>query len=293
MIVSMTGFGRAEGVFNNKRYSIELRSLNNRYLEIQIRSPKYLITRDFEIRDVIRDKISRGKINVIISVDNEIEQEFLSLLTPDALKSYIKVLKSIRRQIGSSEKIKIDHILKLADSVSSELIPMVDEEEFGLIKSLLLKSLDDLLIMKQNEGKYLEKDILKRVDIIENEYLKFKEFSKDRIPREREKIKALVNEIINDQNSVNDSRVEFEISLLAEKLDITEECTRLQSHIKYFRNYISSEEFSGRRLNFMLQEMNREVNTIASKSNDAGISQTSVVIKEEIEKIREQLQNIE
>lgn len=293
MIVSMTGFGRAEGVFNNKRYSIELRSLNNRYLEIQIRSPKYLITRDFEIRDVIRDKISRGKINVIISVDNEIEQEFLSLLTPDALKSYIKVLKSIRRQIGSSEKIKIDHILKLADSVSSELIPMVDEEEFGLIKSLLLKSLDDLLIMKQNEGKYLEKDILKRVDIIENEYLKFKEFSKDRIPREREKIKALVNEIVNDQNSVNDSRVEFEISLLAEKLDITEECTRLQSHIKYFRNYISSEEFSGRRLNFMLQEMNREVNTIASKSNDAGISQTSVVIKEEIEKIREQLQNIE
>lgn len=293
MIVSMTGFGRAEGVFNNKRYSIELRSLNNRYLEIQIRSPKYLITRDFEIRDVIRDKISRGKINVIISVDNEIEQEFLSLLTPDALKSYIKVLKSIRRQIGSSEKIKIDHILKLADSVSSELIPMVDEEEFGLIKSLLFKSLDDLLIMKQNEGKYLEKDILKRVDIIENEYLKFKEFSKDRIPREREKIKALVNEIVNDQNSVNDSRVEFEISLLAEKLDITEECTRLQSHIKYFRNYISSEEFSGRRLNFMLQEMNREVNTIASKSNDAGISQTSVVIKEEIEKIREQLQNIE
>lgn len=293
MIVSMTGFGRAEGVFNNKRYSIELRSLNNRYLEIQIRSPKYLITRDFEIRDVIRDKISRGKINVIISVDNEIEQEFLSLLTPDALKSYIKVLKSIRRQIGSSEKIKIDHILKLADSVSSELIPMVDEEEFGLIKSLLLKSLDDLLIMKQNEGKYLEKDILKRVDIIENEYLKFKEFSKDRIPREREKIKALVNEIVNDQNCVNDSRVEFEISLLAEKLDITEECTRLQSHIKYFRNYISSEEFSGRRLNFMLQEMNREVNTIASKSNDAGISQTSVVIKEEIEKIREQLQNIE
>lgn len=293
MIVSMTGFGRAEGVFNNKRYSIELRSLNNRYLEIQIRSPKYLITRDFEIRDVIRDKISRGKINVIISVDNEIEQEFLSLLTPDALKSYIKVLKSIRRQIGSSEKIKIDHILKLADSVSSELIPMVDEEEFGLIKSLLFKSLDDLLIMKQNEGKYLEKDILKRVDIIENEYLKFKEFSKDRIPREREKIKALVNEIVNDQNCVNDSRVEFEISLLAEKLDITEECTRLQSHIKYFRNYISSEEFSGRRLNFMLQEMNREVNTIASKSNDAGISQTSVVIKEEIEKIREQLQNIE
>ncbi len=293
MIVSMTGFGRAEGLFNGKRYSIELRSLNNRYLEIQIRSPKYLISRDFEIRDVIRDKISRGKINVIISVDNEIEQEFLSLLTPGALKSYIKLLKNIKKQIGSSEKIKIDHILKLAESVSSELIPMVDEEEFGFIKSLLIKSLDDLLNMKQNEGNYLEKDIYKRIDIIENEYLKFKEFAKDRIPREREKIKALVNEIIIDQNYINENRVEFEIALLAEKLDITEECTRLQSHIKYFRDYISSEEFSGRRLNFILQEMNREVNTIASKSSDAGISQTSAVIKEEIEKIREQIQNIE
>jgi uncharacterized protein (TIGR00255 family) len=289
----MTGFGRAEGLFNGKRYSIELRSLNNRYLEIQIRSPKYLISRDFEIRDVIRDKISRGKINVIISVDNEIEQEFLSLLTPGALKSYIKLLKNIKKQIGSSEKIKIDHILKLAESVSSELIPMVDEEEFGFIKSLLIKSLDDLLNMKQNEGNYLEKDIYKRIDIIENEYLKFKEFAKDRIPREREKIKALVNEIIIDQNYINENRVEFEIALLAEKLDITEECTRLQSHIKYFRDYISSEEFSGRRLNFILQEMNREVNTIASKSSDAGISQTSAVIKEEIEKIREQIQNIE
>lgn len=293
MIVSMTGFGRAEGVFNNKRYSLELRSLNNRYLEIQIKSPKYLISKDFEIRDLIRGKISRGKINVIISVDNEIEQEFLSFLTPGALKSYVKVLKSIRKQIGSSEKIKIDHILKLADSVSSELVPVIDEEEFNFIKSLLQNSLKDLLVMKQNEGNFLKNDIMKRIDIIESEYSKFKEFSTERIPREREKIQTLVNEIINDQNYISDNRVEFEIALLAEKLDITEECTRLQSHIIYFRDYISSNEFSGRRLNFMLQEMNREVNTIASKSNDARISQTSVVIKEEIEKIREQLQNIE
>lgn len=293
MIVSMTGFGRAEGIFNSKKYTVELRSLNNRFLEVQVKSPKYLISKDFEIRDIIREKISRGKIHVIISVDNEIEQEFLSLLTPDALKSYIKVLKSIRKQTGTSEKIKIEHILKLADSVSSEMIPKVDEEEFLFIKSLLQNSLNDLLIMKQNEGRYLEKDIMKRIDIIENEYSGFKGFSKDRIQKEREKIQTLVKEIINDQNIINDNRIELEIALLAEKLDITEECTRLESHIKYFRNYISSDEFSGRRLNFMLQEMNREVNTIASKSNDAVVSQTSAVIKEELEKLREQIQNIE
>ena len=289
----MTGFGRAEGVFNNKKYSVELRSLNNRYLEIQIKSPKYLISKDFEIKDIIREKISRGKIYVIISLDNEIEQEFLSLLTPGALKSYVKVLKSIRKQTGSSEKIKIEHILKLADSVSSEMIPKVDDEEFLFIKSLLQSSLNDLLVMKQNEGRYLEKDVLKRLNIIEKEFSEFKEFSKVRIQKEREKIQTLVKEILIDQNNISENRIELEIALLAEKLDITEECTRLESHIKYFRNFISSDEFSGRRLNFMLQEMNREVNTIASKSNDAVISQTSVVIKEELEKIREQIQNIE
>lgn len=293
MIVSMTGFGRAEGVFNNKKYSVELRSLNNRYLEIQIKSPKYLIAKDFEIKDIIREKISRGKIYVIISLDNEIEQEFLSLLTPDALKSYLQVLKNIRKNIGSSEKIKIDHILKLAESVSSEMIPGVDDTEFSFIKSLLHESLGDLLIMKQNEGKFLEKDILKRIDLIESAYSGFEEFAKVKIQKERDKIKTLVNEIVSDQNNINENRIELEIALLAEKLDITEECTRLQSHIKYFRNFISSDEFSGRRLNFILQEMNREVNTVASKSNDAVISQTSAVIKEELEKIREQVQNIE
>ncbi|MBN1632979.1 MAG: YicC family protein [Ignavibacteria bacterium] len=289
----MTGFGRAEGVFNNKKYSVELRSLNNRYLEIQIKSPKYLIAKDFEIKDIIREKISRGKIYVIISLDNEIEQEFLSLLTPDALKSYLQVLKNIRKNIGSSEKIKIDHILKLAESVSSEMIPGVDDTEFSFIKSLLHESLGDLLIMKQNEGKFLEKDILKRIDLIESAYSGFEEFAKVKIQKERDKIKTLVNEIVSDQNNINENRIELEIALLAEKLDITEECTRLQSHIKYFRNFISSDEFSGRRLNFILQEMNREVNTVASKSNDAVISQTSAVIKEELEKIREQVQNIE
>lgn len=289
----MTGFGRAEGVFNGKKYTVELRSLNNRFLEVQVKSPKYLISKDFEIRDVIREKISRGKIHVIISVDNEIEQEFMALLTPDSLKSYVKVLKNIRKHTGSKEKIKIEHILRLTESVSSDMIPKVDEEEFLFIKSLLLNSLNDLLVMKQNEGRYLEKDIMKRIDMIENEYSGFIGFSKERIQKEREKIQAMVKEILNDQTNISENRIELEIALLADKLDITEECTRLQSHIKYFRNYISSSEFSGRRLNFMLQELNREVNTIASKSNDAYISQTSAVIKEEIEKIREQIQNIE
>jgi len=293
MIVSMTGFGRAEGSFKNRRYCVELRSLNNRYLEIIIKSPKYLIHKDFEIRDLIRKKISRGKINIVITVDNQVEEEFLSLLTPESVKSYTKILKNIKKQIGSSEKIKIEHILKLTEAISSDIIPSIGDDEFVFIKDIISSCIDDLIKMKQNEGKYLEQDILNRMDIIEEQFKNFRNFGKDKIKKERERIQSLVSEIINDQNFINDNRVEFEIALLADKLDITEECTRLESHLKYFRNYISSDEYSGRRLNFMLQEMNREVNTIASKSNDAFISQTSVVIKEEIEKIREQLQNIE
>lgn len=290
MIVSMTGFGKASGTFNDKKYSVEIKSLNNRYLEIGLKCPKYLMTKEFEIRELFRNKISRGKIYLIINVDGS---EGKSYFNEALVKGYVDAIKKIRKSIRSDEKIKIEHILKFAETFSDEDMADIDEEEFTFIKSLISGAIEDLVIMKKNEGKQLENDFLKRIGNIEKAYSKFIEISKANVQAEYNKLKEMIDNLITDKTTVNESRLEFEIALISEKLDISEECTRLKSHLKYFREFMQSEELSGRRLNFLLQEMNREVNTIASKSSDAGISQTVTIIKEELERVREQIQNVE
>ena len=288
----MTGYGRAEGIYKKRKYSVEVKSLNSRYFESSVKSPKHLIQKDFEFKEIVREKISRGKLYVIISMDNEAESLINYSLNPDALKPYVNMIKALRKSIGSKEKIKIEHILTFADIFANGEAANVDVEELVFIKSILNDALEDLIEMRKNEGKMLLEDITKRIDIIEKESVNFVNFSKDRILKERERINGLVNEILLDKSLISDNRVELEIALLAEKFDITEEITRLNSHIIYFRDFMHSNEYSGRRLNFLLQEMNREVNTIASKSMDANISQIATVLKEELEKIREQIQNV-
>jgi len=291
MIISMTGFGRAEGEFEKKQYSIELKSLNNRYCEISIKSPKYLLSKEFELKELIRTKISRGKIYLNINTDKELSTG--DTINVDVVKSYYNSLKKIRKAIESKEKIKLEHILSFSDAFASEDIGELQEEEFEFIKELVNKALIDLMKMKKNEGKYLYEDIEKRIGIIEEEAAKILEYGKSRVIKERERINSMLKEILSDKTLINENRIEMEVVLYAEKLDITEECTRLASHINYFRNFMASKENAGRRLNFLLQEMNREINTIASKSSDATISQTASALKEELEKVREQIQNVE
>lgn len=291
MIISMTGFGRAEGEFQNKKYTIELKSLNNRYCEISIKLPKNLLSKEFELKDIIRSKISRGKIYLNINTNEE--QIKANTINPEVVKSYYNSLKSIKKAIGSKEKIKLEHLLSFSDAFSGEDIGELNQDEYEFIKELINKALIDLMKMKKDEGNYLFTDIEKRIDVIEKESTKILEYGRERVSKERERINSMLREILTDKTLINENRVEMEVVLFAEKLDITEECTRLNSHINYFKNFMSSKENAGRRLNFLLQEMNREINTIASKSSDAVISQTASVLKEELEKVREQIQNVE
>ncbi len=291
MIISMTGFGRAEGEFQKKHYSIELKSLNNRYCEISVKLPKYLMSKELELKELIRTKISRGKIYLNINTDKEIS--IGDSINTDVVKSYYNSIKTIRKAIGSKEKIKLEHILSFSDAFSNDEIGETGEEEYNFIKELIHKALGDLIKMKENEGNFLYEDIKKRIGTLEEEAAKILEYGKNRVSTERERIYSMLNEIMTDKTLISENRVEMEVVLYAEKLDITEECTRLDSHLKYFRNFMDSKENAGRRLNFLLQEMNREINTIASKSSDAVISQTASALKEELEKVREQIQNVE
>ncbi len=293
MIISMTGYGKAEGYFKNRKYIVEIKSLNSKFIEIFLKAPKFLLEKELDIREIIREKISRGKIYINITLEDEIDNLYLQEINSKILKSYLKFLNSIKKSIRSEEKITIDHILKLHESILKDELIKINKKEFDFVKSLIGKAIKDLVLMKEKEGQFLKNDIQKRIKIIAKELEKISFYSKGRIQKEKEKINQNIRNILNDQRLINENRIELEVALLAEKLDITEEIIRFKSHIKYFLDYVNSKEYSGRRLNFLLQEMNREINTISSKSMNATISQIAIVIKEELEKIREQIQNIE
>lgn len=293
MIVSMTGFGKSEGTFGKKKYSIEIRTVNSRYCEIAFKYPKYLATKDFELKEVVRKKISRGKISINLNIEDE-NDIFLNLNIDEKLiREYFNLLKKVNEIIGSKVEIKLENILTFTNLFITDPASEIKEDEFIFICKLLNSALDDLIKMKIKEGDSLRKDILDRIKFIEKESVSISKISKDRISAERKRLLTRVDLLLTDKRIVDENRLELEVILLADKIDITEELIRLKSHTKYFIEYAKSDELAGRRLNFLIQEINREINTIASKSLDAEISQRAAVLKEELEKVREQLQNVE
>ncbi|MBK8553517.1 MAG: YicC family protein [Ignavibacteria bacterium] len=293
MIVSMTGFGRAEGTYGKKMYSIEIRTVNNRFCEISFKYPRYLATKDFELKEIVRKKISRGKISINLNVEAD-DNEIVNLNVDEKLiKEYIVLLKKVNGLIGSKEEIKIEHLLNFTDLFSADKAGEISEEEYSFVCKLLNKALDDLIKMKIKEGDSLKKDVLDRIKFIDKESAAISKLSKARVETERKRLLKRVELLLSDKRILDENRLEIEVILLSDKIDITEEVIRLKSHTKYFIEYTKSEELAGRRLNFLIQEINREINTIASKSLDAEISQRAAVMKEELEKIREQLQNVE
>lgn len=293
MIVSMTGFGRAEGTFEKKNYNIEIRSVNNRFCEIAFKYPKYLSSKDFELKEIVRKKITRGKINISINAEDESDVPVNLNADEKTIKEYFNLLKKVKEVIGSDEEIQVDHILNFTDLFLKDPLSEISENEFEFVTGLLNKALDDLIKMKVKEGESLKKDILDRIKFIDKESAVIAKMSKNRLKNERNRLLSKVELLLGDKRIVDENRLELEVILLAEKIEITEELIRLKSHIKYFAEYAKSNELAGRRLNFLIQEINREINTIASKSLDAEISQRAAVMKEELEKIREQLQNVE
>jgi uncharacterized protein (TIGR00255 family) len=289
----MTGFGKSEGVYENKHYTIEVRSVNSRFCEISFRYPKNLTPKDLDLKEIVRQKLTRGKIFVSVSLNNNGDNKLNLSVNKDVVKEYLNILKNIRKAIGSKEKIKVEHLLHFSEVLSAEQSEEIGDDEYQFICDLLKEALEDIGVMKMKEGDFLKKDISERLDIIEKEVEDIFETGKSKLPMVRNKVMERISQFLEDKSILDEKRLELETIILLEKLDITEECVRLKSHIKYFRDCANSNEYAGRRLNFLIQEFNREINTIASKAMDAEISQKASYLKEEIEKIREQIQNIE
>lgn len=294
MLISMTGFGRTTVTCNSSVYDIELKSINSRYLDISVKVPTYLSNKDYELKEIIKSKFNRGKITLIInSKKNGADNSNAALIDINKLKDYVSLLKEIKKQVRLKEKIKLEHILVNRDFLSPATNEM-DDNEFEKIKKALLKASDELMKMKKKEGKELEKDLVKRIKKIEDNVNAIELETSKSVNEHFENYKMKVNQLLNEKSSeLFDERLKLELAILAEKSDISEECVRLKSHLKFFLEIINNENEPGRKLNFLCQEINREANTISAKTLSLDITHKVIEIKEEIERIREQIQNVE
>lgn len=291
MIYSMTGFGKATSEENGRIVEIEVKSLNSRHLDLSVRMPKDFYSKELEIREIIRKKIKRGKVSVFVNITRNAESFENFNLDENALVYVSKLLKKISEVSGIRKEIDLKDVLEFQSMFLTENISG-ENSEFELLKKTLDIALDELVEMRISEGSALKAELEKRLEIIEDRLSEIEEKAKSSVKEYFdiliERAKQLYDKLLNSEE-----RLYAELALMTERMDITEECVRLRSHIDMFRSTLNDNSEAGRRLNFIVQEMNREVNTINSKTVSTEISQLGILIKEEIEKIREQIQNIE
>ena len=288
----MTGYGTATESTKQLDICAEFRSINSKYLEVSIRCPGVLSEKEAELKDLISKKISRGKISLLLSVVPK-KDEDVFVVDLNAIKHHAEILRRISQTAGIDEPIRLEHILKFPEIFKNDDNKIL-LNYWGQIRKVVIKAYDDMLKMKLREGEILGRDILKRIKSISSRVKKITILSKRNLAESKRKLEAKVNQLISEfKINTDPNRLEYELLMLSDRLDITEEIIRTESHLDYFLKELSGNTVSGRRLNFLVQEINREVNTIASKASNSDISQIVVEIKEELEKIKEQLQNVE
>jgi uncharacterized protein (TIGR00255 family) len=287
----MTGYGIGTAAKKGLSIEVEIKSVNGRYLETYLKLPQTLSSREYEIREVTKSKIKRGKLNVNIQVKRDGINNGSLTVDKNKLKNYLQILSEIKTTAKLKEDVKLEHLIGNRDIISAAENDF-SEADFNTVKIALNKAIKELQQMKKKEGMELAKDLSARINSIEKKVASIQQQYKKSIKGYFNKLKTRVAELIENAE-VNEDRLVLELALIADRADITEECVRLKSHLKFCRNSVRNEKEPGRKLNFLCQEMNREANTISSKSILPEITYKAVLIKEEIEKIREQIQNIE
>ena len=293
MLISMTGFGRAECQEGDYTYQAEIRSVNNRFIEINTRLPKAYVDLEQPLKKLIKSHCARGSINLTISLANSNEgsgewdvKPNLSLAT-----QYIEALNQIRDSLGLQGEIDLKSVVGLRDIIKIEPVAL-DPAKKDLILNITTEALVSLQKMRSEEGENLQTDLTERIDAIESHAAEIESRHPEVIKEYQEKLNERIK-TLNEGVGLDETRLAQEAALLADRSDVTEEMTRLKSHLNQFRNFFNANEPIGRKLEFITQEINREVNTTGSKSSDIIISNRVIEMKSELEKIREQVQNIE
>lgn len=294
MIYSMTGFGRSSyEVEGKKSFNVEIKSINHRYLDINIRMPRMMNSLEERIRRLISSNISRGKIDIFITYNNYEKLGVSAKFNSNLSDSYIKCLNEIKgRYEDIRDDISVSLIARFPDVIYVDENEEDIEEIWEMLNKTLLEAIDMLKGMRNTEGKKLSEDMKIKCDNIVREVNKIEGKAHQHVLQYKTKLQDRLRELL-DNTPIDESRLSMELAVYADKSSIDEEITRLRSHIQQFKVTLEANEPIGRKLDFIVQEMNRETNTIASKSNDLDITNSALNIKNEIEKIREQIQNIE
>ena len=293
MITSMTGFGRGEASAGGISVTVELKTVNSRYLDISFRLPQSIQNQKLELKELLQNHIERGKVNMSIRVDKADMGVPEVTFNENLVEGYKKLLNDLRVAANIQEPVKLETLLEFNDIFESR---EQDEEEIEQIWELTQEAAEaaaeKLVEMRRQEGAQLEEDLNNRVDHIDEMLSIIMDKIDGRSAEIKEDLLERINELV-DSDKIDPDRLEMEVAVLVDKQDITEEIVRTQSHIKFFRKAVNNDNSVGRRLNFLSQEINREINTIGSKANDSEISQYVVQAKESLEQIREQVQNVE
>lgn len=287
----MTGLGRGIAQAGELTVETEIKSLNSRFLDISFRFPRDVSVNEFELRDLIKKYVSRGKLTVNIKLQFNEAEVLGNLLDEEALNSTMELLHKIKDKSGIDEEPTLENVLSLQHFFFKEQ-ELDTENGFEVIKESLANALEDLKTMRAKEGQALGKDITERLETISSLVNKIESINKSSVQEYFSKLVERAEQLSAELKD-NELRLNTELALLVEKYDVTEECVRLKSHLDMFKDALQSNGEIGRKLNFISQEMNREANTINSKAISTDILHTGILIKEELEKIREQIQNIE
>ena len=292
MIKSMTGFGRCEIQKESRKFTVELKSVNHRYLDVNIRMPKKLNFFETAIRTLLKSYANRGKIDIFITYE-DISQAQVSVKYNAALAAeYLKYLRQMEEEFGLENDVRVSTLSRYPEVFTMEEQREDEEELWNGLKEALEGAFGQFVETRKAEGENLKKDILSKLDSLEKEIVFVEERSPQIVAEYRAKLEDKMKELLAD-TQIEDSRIAAEVILFADKICTDEEVVRLKSHIQHMRNTLEEKEGIGRKLDFIAQEMNREANTILSKANDLEVSNHAITLKTEIEKIREQIQNIE
>lgn len=289
---SMTGFGRGESKEGGVELTVEIKTVNNRYLDVTVKSPRVLSAQEENIRALIRQKLTRGHADVFVSLTDKREREKEIRLDESAAKAYVAAAEKVAKMFKSvQDDLTVTNVLRFPDVIKTDDAVVADDEIISALNRALTAALEKLNAMRLVEGEKLKKDMLSRMDTIEN-LVEGVEKRADKVTENyRVKLEARMKKVLENVE-VDEGRLLTEVALFADKSNIDEELTRLHSHISQFRD-ICKEPLVGRKLDFLVQEFNRETNTICSKSNDLEVTRLGLALKNEIEKVREQVQNIE
>lgn len=292
VIRSMTGYGSGQKNIIDRDILVEIRSVNNRYYDFSSRLPRMYNYLEEKLKSFLQGGISRGKVEVSVSIFNSEAKDELIEVNQAVANGYISALREANAQLGLSDDITLTSLIRLPDVFNVKKVIEDEEIIWEAVRSVAQIALDNFVAMRETEGKKMKEDISGRLDTIQAMVTAIEEISPSVTENYRNRLYAKMQEILSDKN-IDEQRILLEAGIFSEKVAVDEETVRLKSHIAQFRDLLELNEPIGRKLDFLVQEMNRETNTIGSKSQEIEITRTVVDMKAEIEKIREQIQNIE